>query len=158
MYPRTTISHLGRDDGDATRDRRQTNTYLPYRMTPYYVMDNITNASTVVPLLQNSSGGFQLAIDYFQSILSVIRAPHNLTIPPSCATTNDVDQCTSIKPRMCGPHATVPDEHLGTIMVCDPTCHEEGGSNIGVDTDYIYYVTAFNDGKSYQYTIAYRYM
>ena len=121
-------------------------------MVVYLVMENISNSSTVIPMLTDPSGGFQLAINYLQSVLSVIRAPHNLTIPPSCAARNDDGQCTSIKPTMCGDFATVPDEHLGTRMVCDPTCHEEGGSNIGVDADYILYVSAFDAGKSYTIT------
>ena len=148
MYPRSFISHLGSDSGESNRDKRVADDYLPYRMTPYYVMENITNSSTTIQWLNSSSGGFQLALDYFQSILSVIRAPHNLTIPPHCTNKTSDGQCISTETRMCGPHAKVPDEHLGTIMVCDPTCSEVGGANIGVDTDYIYYITAVNDGKS----------
>jgi len=155
MYPKTFISHLGSNNGDGVRDRRQANTYLPYRVTPYYVMENITDSLTVIPLLESSSGGFQSAINYFQSILSVLRAPHNLIIPPSCTNTTSEGQCTSVQPRMCGPHATIPDEHLGNITVCDPTCREAGGNNVGVDTDYIYYVTAVNDGKSYYHSDLY---
>ena len=120
-------------------------------MAVYFVRENITNSSTVLPLLNDPSGGFQLAINYLQNVLSVIRAPHNLTIPPFCNARNSDDQCASVEPRMCGPHAVVPDEHLGTIMVCDPTCHEVGGSNIGVDADYILYVSAVNDGKLLQH-------
>ena len=141
-YPQEFIPHLGSKD---VRDRRQAAGYLPYRMAVYYVTENITNASTTIPMLNDPSGGFQLAVTYLQHVLSVIRAPNNITIPPSCATTNNLDQCTSIEPRMCGPHATIPDEHLGTIIVCDPTCRQVGG---GVDADYILYVTAFNDGMS----------
>ena len=135
--------------GDSVPDKRQTNEYRPFRIVVYYVRENITNPSTVIPMLNNPSGGFQLAINYLQSVLSVVRASHNLTIPPFCATERRSDgQCTSVEPRMCGEFARVPDEHLGTITVCDPTCREVGGSNIGVDADYILYVTAVNDGKS----------
>lgn len=142
------MTHLGRADG--VPDKRQTGGYLPYRMAVYYVTENITNSPTVIPMLNDPSGGFQLAINYLQSVLSVIRASRNLTIPPFCATERLSDgQCTSVEPRMCGEFARVPDEHLGTITVCDPTCREVGGSNIGVDADYILYVTAVNDGKSY---------
>ena len=148
-HPPTFITHLGNDGGDDDRDRRQAGGYLPYRMAVYYVTENITNPSTVIPMLNDPSGGFQLAVNYLQSVLSVVRASGNLTIPPFCATRSD-GQCTSVaEPRMCGEFARVPDEHLGTITVCDPTCREVGGSNIGVDADYILYVTAVNDGKSY---------
>ena len=121
-------------------------------MAVFYVIENITNASTVIPFLNDPSEGFVIAVNYLRYILSVIRAPHNLTIPPFCNTRNSDGQCTSAEePRMCGPHAVVPDEHLGTIMVCDPTCREVGGSNIGVDADYILYVSAVNDGKLLQH-------
>ena len=145
---------MGSDGGDGVPDKRQADGYLPYRIAVYYVTENITNSSTVIPMLNDPSGGFQLAVNYLQSVLSVIRAPRNLTIPPSCATELD-DQCTSVRPRMCGDYTTVPDEHLGTIMVCDPTCREVGGSNTGVDADYILYVTAVNDGKFYINTTIY---
>ena len=139
------------DSGDGVPDKRQAGGYLPFRIAVYYVTENITNPSTVIPMLRDQSGGFQLAINYLQRVLSVIRASRNLVIPPSCAT-EQLGQCTSVGSRMCGDYTTVPDEHLGTIMVCDPTCREVGGSNIGVDADYILYVTAVNDGKSYYST------
>ena len=135
---------MGSDGGDGVPDKRQADGYLPFRIAVYYITQNITNPSTVIPMLNDPSGGFQLAINYLQGVLSVIRARRNLAFPPSCATELD-GQCTSVRPRMCGDHATVPEEHLGTIMVCDPTCREVGG---GVDADYILYVTAVNDGKS----------
>ena len=147
MYPRTFINHLNSDRSDGVREKIQADAYLPYRMTPYYVMENITDYSNTVAMFNNQSGGFQAAIDYLESVLSVIRAPGNLTIPPSCANKTN-DTCISTGPRMCGPHTTVPDEHLGNITVCDPECREAGGANTGVDTDYIFYVTAVDDGKS----------
>ena len=143
MYPRTFIHHLDSDRGDGGRERRQTSTYLPYRITPYYVMENITDNFT---LFTNQSGGFQKAVDYFESVLSVIRAPRNLTIPQSCENTTN-DKCVSLGVQMCGPHARVPDEHLGNLTICDPTCREVGGNSTGVDTDFIFYVTAVDDGK-----------
>ena len=120
------IPHLGR--GDA-RERRQAGDYQPYRLVVYYVEENITNASTVIPMLQDASGEFQRAVDYLERVLSVIRADHNLTITPNCTDNN----CTSIAPYMCGDYATVPPEHLT--------------GNAGVDADYILYVTAVNEGK-----------
>lgn len=143
IYPSTSIQHLGSDRGDGPRERRQADSYQPYRMSVHLVMENITNASTVLPMLNDPSGGFQSAINYLQSVLSVIRAPHNLFVPPFCAKRNSNGQCTETKARMCG-HSTVPAEHLGTIMVCDPTCREVGGT--GVDADYVFYVTAVDDG------------
>ena len=138
-YPLTSIPHMNAEND---RNRRQADDYHPYRIVVYFVDDYIDSSSTF--LLTNPSEGFQLAINYLQSVLSVIRAPHNLTIPLYCATTNYDNQCTSLEPQMCGPF-TIPDEHLGAIIVCDPTCHKEGG---GVDTDYILYTSAYNEGKS----------
>ena len=122
-------------------------------MVIYFVTENVDNSSFVLPLLENPSGGFQLAISYLQSVLSVIRAPHNLTIPPMCAATNGDGQCTSLEQHKCGPYATIPEEHLEITMICDPTCREVGGG--GVDGDYIFYVSALDDGKPYIITAMY---
>ena len=135
------------DGSDSVRDKRHVNDYLPYRIAVHFVTENISNSSFILPLLEDPSGGFQLAINYLQSVLSVIRAPHNLTITPICAATINNGQCTDLEQYMCGPYATIPEEHLEIIMVCDPTCHEVGGN--GVDADYIFYVSAFDDGKPY---------
>ena len=135
------------DGSDSDRDKKQANDYLPFRIAVHFVTENISNSSFVLPLLEDPSGGFQLAIYYLQSVLSVIRAPHNLTITPICAATNDDGQCTSLEQHMCGPYATIPEEHLEITMICDPTCREVGGG--GVDADYIFYVSAFDDGKPY---------
>ena len=141
---------MGSDSDEGVRERRNTDGYLPYRMEVHLVTENITNSSTFIPFLTDPSGEFRSAINYLQSVLSVIRAPHNLVIPPSCATRRRSDgQCASIRLRRCGRHVIVPDEHLGTIMVCDPTCHEVGGTNTGVDADFIFYVTAVDDGKCF---------
>ena len=118
-------------------------------MAVHFVTENITNSSSFLPFLTASSGAFQSAINYFQSVLSVIRADHNLIIPPYCATSqhsNGQYQCTSVGSRICGPHVTIPDEHLGIIMVCDPTCREVGGNNTGVDADFLFYITVVDDG------------
>ena len=124
------IPHLGRED---TRGRRQADDYQPYRLAVYYVEENITNSSTVIPMLKDESGGFQMAVDYLQRVLSVIRADYNLTITPICTAVDSSGNCTSTAPYMCGDYATVPPEHLT--------------GNAGVDADYILYVTAYNEGK-----------
>ena len=149
MYPRHPIHHLS-NGSDSVRDRRQADDYRKYRMAVHFETENITNSSTVLPMLQDPSGGFQQAINYLQSVLSVIRADRNLTISPSCASRNNDSQCTSLRPETCGPFAIIPEEHYETIMVCDPTCREVGG---GVDADYIFYVSAFSDGKLYIITV-----
>ena len=121
---------MGRENA---REKRQTNDYEPYRMAIYYVEENITNSSTVIPVLQDESGGFQRAIDYLERVLSVIRANHNLTIPPNCTDYDDNGDCNSTAPYMCGDYATVPPQHF----------------DVGVDADYILYVSAYNEGKFY---------
>ena len=149
-HPPTYIPHLRRGSGENTRERRQANNYQPYRMAVYFVEENITNSSTVTPFLRDPTEGLALAVNYLQNVLSVIRAPNNLVLTPRCATRNIAGQCTSIvEPTMCGDYARVPNEHLGTRTVCDPTCHEVGGDSVGVDADYILYVTAVNDSKLY---------
>ena len=107
-------------------------------------MENITNATFVIPFFDDSSQGLLTAVNYFRRVLSVVRAPNNLTIPPICATTRSNDsECTSLTAQACGPFATIPEEHLGNITVCDPICREVGG---GVDTDFILYVSASDGG------------
>ena len=123
---------MGREDA---RERRQADDYQPYRMAIYYVEENITNSSFVIPMLRDASGGFQRAIDYLERVLSVIRADQNLTIPPNCTDEDSSGNCISTAPYMCGDFATVPPEHLT--------------GNAGVDADYILYVTAYNEGKFY---------
>ena len=142
-HPPKFIPHLGSDSGDGVF-KRQADQYLPFRIAVYYVRENITNSSTVLPILTDPSGGFQRVINYLQSVLSVIRASGNLYFPSSCAERNSDGQCSRLEPQSCGDHAIVPDEHLEPVMVCDPTCREVGG---GVNADYILYVTAVNDGK-----------
>ena len=143
MHPRRSLHHLG-DGRDSVRDRRQADNYRKYRMAVHFVTERITDSSTVLPMLQDPSGGFQQAINYLQNVLSVIRADRNLALPPLCASRNIYGQCTSLRPRNCGPHATIPDEHYETIMICNPTCHKVGG---GVDADYILYISAYSDSK-----------
>ena len=138
-------------NSEDVRKKRQANDYLPIRIAPFVIMENVTNSSTNVPRLTDPSGELQSAINYFQSILSVIRAPRNITLPPRCAAEDDNGNCIALRPRTCGSHVTVPNEHL-TRAVCDPICREAEGSVNGmdvggVDTDYILYITAVNDGK-----------
>ena len=145
MYPRHPIHHLG-DGSDNVRNRRKADNYHKYRIAVHFVTEYITDSSTVLPILQDPSGGFQQAINYLQSVLSVIRVDHNLTISPSCASRNRNGQCTRLRSQTCGQFATVPYEHYETTMVCDPTCREIGG---GVDADYIFYVSSIRDSKLY---------
>jgi len=58
------------------------------------------------------------ALNYFQKTLSVQPFGKNIRAP---------------RLGMCGPHAMIPSEH--------------GPDEIGVDADYLYYITAVNDGK-----------
>ena len=142
------------DNDEGVRERRQADGYLPYRMAVYFVTENITNSSTIIPFLNDPSGEFQAAINYLQSVLSVNRVSRNIIVSPSCATRRSSDgQCTSVQQRTCGPHVIVPDEHLGAITVCDPTCHQVGGTSTGVNADFILYVTAVGSGKSFNNNI-----
>jgi len=146
LYPHYPIHHLD-DAGDNLRSKRQTDEYQPYRMAVYLVMENITNLSTNLPLLTNPSGPFQQAITYFESVLSLVRAPTNLVVKPRCTSMmNDI--CETYNIPTCGPYAAIPAEHLGNITVCDPTCRQVGGPGVGVDADFIYYISVVDDGKS----------
>ena len=130
---------MGKESADGVPDKRQANEYLPFRIAVHYLTDNITNSS-VIPVLKDPFGGFQLALNYFQRVLSVIRPSYNLTFPSNCTAMNNEGQCTRVEPYMCGDYK-VPIEHLETTLVCDPTCREVGG---GVDADFILYVVANN--------------
>ena len=148
MHSPSSIRHMSSED---IRQKRQANEYLPFRMASFVVMENITNSSFNVPRLENPSGELQSAINYFQNILSIIRAPRNITIPPACGIQDNNGNCISPGPRGCGPYVTVPSKHL-TRQVCDPICREadtsvDGTNTGGVDTDYIVYVTTVHDGK-----------
>jgi len=133
--------------GGNLRNKRQTDGFQPYRIAVHFVMENITNPSTNLPILTNSSGAFQQAIAYLESVLSVVRSPDNLVVRPMCTTKRN-GQCIAYEPIVsCGPYATIPAEHLGNITVCDPTCHQVGGSGNGEDADYIYYVSVVDESK-----------
>ena len=146
LHPRYPIHHLDSAAGDNLRSKRQADDYRPYRMAIYFVMENITNSSTNLPILMNPSGAFQQAITYFESVLSVVRAPNNLVVTPRCTSTRN-NICKTYDIPMCGPYAAIPAEHLGNITVCDPTCRQVGGAGDGVDADFIYYISVVNDGK-----------
>ncbi|XP_065920449.1 leishmanolysin-like peptidase [Dysidea avara] len=151
LYPRYPIPHLSDTAG---RSKRQTDGFQPFRISVRFVMENITNSSTNLPLLTNPSGAFQQAITYLESVLSVVRAPNNLVVKPMCTTTRN-GQCIAYQIPMCGPYATVPAEHLGNITVCDPTCRQVGGAGVGEDADYIYYVSAVDEPDCRRGTLAY---
>ncbi|XP_065920451.1 leishmanolysin-like peptidase isoform X2 [Dysidea avara] len=140
--------------GDNLRSKRQADDYRPYRMAIYFVMENITNSSTNLPILMNPSGAFQQAITYFESVLSVVRAPNNLVVTPRCTSTRN-NICKTYDIPMCGPYAAIPAEHLGNITVCDPTCRQVGGAGDGVDADFIYYISVVNDAACNAGTLAY---
>ena len=91
----------------------------PIRIVPYFVMANISNG--VLDILQADNGTLTYTLDYFRRTLSVEPFQQNLFVP-------DVLD-------MCGPHVTYPDNH-------------KESSGIGVaDADYIYYITAVQDGQ-----------
>ena len=146
MYSPTSFPSMS-SDSSKVRDRRQANDYLPYRIDVNFVSENITNSSTLLPFLNDSSGGLQLAVNYLQSVLSVNRLSRNIVVPPPCVNRSSDLRCVSdpATEAICGSHVKVPDEHLGR-WVCDPMCDIESSSE-GVDADYILYVTAVQDGE-----------
>jgi len=146
MYPRYSIPHLSGTAGDNLRVKRQTDGFQPFRIAVNFVMQNITNPSTNLPLLMNPSGPFQQAITYLERVLSVVRSPDNLVVRPRCLKTRN-GQCIAYDIPMCGPYASIPPEHLGSITVCDPTCHQVGGAGTGVDADFIFYVSVVDERK-----------
>ena len=138
-YPRSQISHYG-DVAESIRGKRQVRNFLPYRISVNY--GKIDNPSTNMPIIQDPNGGFQRAINYLQSVLSVDRAPKNLVIPPKCTRRRN-GRCVRYRTPPCGPHATVPDEYVGSPV----------GSGVGVDADYVLFVTVAKDSKSVMYSI-----
>jgi len=75
-------------------------------------------AAEVLPILQADDGPLMNALNYFQRTLSVRPFGENIRAPST---------------GKCGTHAVIPEEH--------------GPNGSGVDADYLYYVTAVNDGK-----------
>ncbi|XP_065883622.1 ciliated left-right organizer metallopeptidase-like [Dysidea avara] len=140
-YPRSQISHYG-DVAESIRGKRQVRNFLPYRISVNY--GKIDNPSTNMPIIQDPNGGFQRAINYLQSVLSVDRAPKNLVIPPKCTRRRN-GRCVRYRTPPCGPHATVPDEYVGSPV----------GSGVGVDADYVLFVTVAKDRDCRGSTLAY---
>ena len=89
----------------------------PIRISPHYVTANISSAE-ILNMLQANDGPVEYTLNYFRRTLSVIPIQQNIRAPQN---------------TMCGPHVAVPDDHT------EP-------SGAGVDTDYLYYITAVNDG------------
>jgi len=88
----------------------------PINIFPYFVTSAI--AAEVLANLQASNGPVMNAVSYFQRTLSVERFGGNIRAP---------------NVSMCGPHVLIPQDHA------EP-------SGAGVDADYLYYITAVNDG------------
>ena len=91
----------------------------PIRILPYYVTANISSDETL-NVLQAEDGPVEYTLDYFRRTLSVIPFQQNIRAPSN---------------SMCGPHVAVPDDHT------EP-------SGAGVNADYLYYITAVNDGMT----------
>ena len=86
------------------------------RIVPYYIIDNMT----VLNFLQAADGPILYALNFYQRTLSVIPFQQNLRAPANATT--------------CGQHATIPDDHK-----------EPSGAGVA-NADYLYYVTAVDDG------------
>ena len=86
------------------------------RIVPYYIIDNMT----VLNFLQAADGPILYALNFYQRTLSVIPFRQNLRAPANATT--------------CGQHATIPDDHK-----------EPSGAGVA-NADYLYYVTAVDDG------------
>jgi len=89
----------------------------PIRIIPHFVTVNIS--VDVLRRLQANDGPVTNALNYFQRTLSVEPFGRNIRAP---------------NVSMCGPHVLIPQDHA------EP-------SGTGVDADYLYYITAVNDGK-----------
>ena len=96
----------------------------PIRISPYYVTANISSTETL-NILRANDGPVAYTLDYFQRTLSVIPFQQNIRAPQGGT--------------MCGPHVTIPNDHA-----------ETGVAN----TDYLYYITAVNDGINFMHIIA----
>ena len=102
--------------GSTTRTKRQSS--QPIRILPYYVTANISSVG-ILNMLQANDGPVAYTLNYFQRTLSVIPLQENLRAPAN---------------SMCGPHVAVPDDHS-----------EPSGTGVP-NADYLYYITAVNDG------------
>ena len=103
----------------------------PIRIVPYYII----NDTTILDFLQSADGPVMYALNFYQRTLSVRPFQQNLRAPASATS--------------CGPHATIPDDHK-----------EPSGTGVA-NADYLYYITAVNDGiyiASYSYVAIYSYV
>ena len=102
--------------GATSRTKRQSP--QPIRIVPYFVTAKIS--AEVLNILQAEDGTLAYTVNYFQRTLSVMPFEQNLLAPDNA--------------DMCGPHVAIPDDHKGP-----------NGSGFA-NADYLYYVTAVNDG------------
>ena len=87
------------------------------RIVPYYIITN----TTILNFLQSANGPVMYALNYYQRTLSVNPFQQNLRAPAGYTT--------------CGRHATIPDDHK-----------EPSGTGVA-NADYLYYITAVDDGS-----------
>ena len=99
-----------------TRTKRQSP--QPIRIVPHYVTATISDE--LLNMLQAPNGPIEYSLNYFQRTLSVIPIDQNLFAPENATS--------------CGPHAVIPDDHK-----------ELSGTGVP-NADYLYYITAVNDG------------
>ena len=102
----------------ATYTKRQLRVPRPIRILPYYVTANISSTETL-NMLQADDGPITYTLNYFQKTLSVIPFHQPLLAPAGAR---------------CGPHVVVPADHT-----------EPFGTGV-INADYVYYITAVNDG------------
>ena len=110
--------------GPATYTKRQLHVPQSIRILPYYVTANISS-TTVLNMLQADDGPIAYTLNYFQKTLSVVPFQQPLFAPAGAR---------------CGPHVTVPSDHTVPF-----------GAGV-TNADYVYYITAVNDGIYYIHT------
>ena len=104
--------------GRTTRMKRQSLQQI--RISPFYITANIS--AEILNILQADDGPIAYTLNYFQRTLSVVPFLENI-VAPAGAT-------------QCGNHAVIPEDHIAP-------------SGTGVaNADYLYYITAVNDGKN----------
>jgi len=102
----------------------------PIRISPFYVVANIS--AEVHSTLQADDGPITYTLNYFQRTLSVMPLSGNILAPSGAI--------------QCGRHTRIPEDHIAP-----------SGTGIA-NADYLYYITAVNDGKklaSYSHFLIY---
>lgn len=130
------------------RDKRAASVYQGIRIKSHVLMDSINLSLEVMGFLVTA---LNAASQYLKQAILVEPLQVNLRFRPSCTISSDnSSECDcgvgTNSTLYCGPHVTIPVEHVGMAAVqSNMTCGLNGTGVENADT--VIYVTAISDGK-----------